>query len=306
MKVACLSDLHLVGAQPQCRTDNIVVDQWTKLEYVFDYATEVNCKAVVQAGDLTDSARSWSVLPQLINFLSVQQHMRFYGVYGQHDTYMYSETSRDRTNLGVLASGHRAKILSARPVRLGGVRFYGASWGQAIPKPKNRKYKNVLVVHAPIGPEVYPGHETTSAERFLKKHDRFDLIVCGDVHRAFTAEVNGRHIINTGPLVRKWADDYMLRHRPHFYVWDSATGELQYIDIPAQPSEEVISRDHIREEREDHTELVREFVEALNTTNRGVDIEAIVTEVLDRLQASTAVANIVTEELSEVYHANNN
>lgn len=304
MRVCCLSDLHLVGSRPQCRIDDIVDYQWEKLKHVFKVASRKGCGVVAQAGDLTDAARSWYVLPRFLSLLSYRWGFKFYGVYGQHDTYMYSENTRDRTNLGVVASGKRARILTARPVVRGGVRFYGASWGQPIPTPKNRRKKNVLVAHASVGPVLYPGHSTTSARRFLRKHKRFDLIIVGDVHRAFIEEDEGRYIVNTGPMVRKWADDYILGHEPHFYIWESTTGRIRRHDIPHTPAADAITRAHLdSEEQADYSELVDEFVDAMiEEDSHSIDIRAIIEDVIRRQGTTNGAVNII-EHYMENAHA---
>lgn len=284
MKLASISDLHLVATQPQCRTDDIITSQWEKLEHMLHTAKTEECKAVLFAGDITDSARSWYVLPALTRILAKDWGMKFYAVYGQHDTYMYADSSRDRTNLGVLQHSDIVRILGKKPRVLQGVRLYGTSWGGVIPKPPNRKKPNVLVIHGPIGPGVYPGHETTPALRFLKKHSMFDLIVCGDVHRRFCESYKGRFICNSGPMVRKWSDDYMLRHRPCFYIWDSAAKSIEEHDIPVEPAEEVITV-RTNTERSDNSEVISSFVDMLLEDNRTINIDQIVKDVAQSLNA---------------------
>lgn len=305
MIIGAISDLHLVGKTPECRLDNIVELQWGKLRWVFNKCEELGCSVLLQAGDLTDNARSWYVLPTLAALLSENWNFKFYGVYGQHDTYMYSEQTRDRTNLGVLAMTKRARILSPRPVLYNGVRFYGASWGQEVPKPRDRRKTNVLVTHAPIGPAVYPGHETTSAGRFLRKHDRFDFILCGDVHRSFFKKSSGRSIVNTGPLVRKWADRATRKHTPNFVVWDSDTGNTRRFIIPHGNAQEVISTDHLeREDQTDNTDLINEFVAAMDEyEDPEVNTTVMLREVMDRMNISAEAREVIALYMEGEEHA---
>lgn len=304
MKVGCLSDLHLVASQPQCRTDNIADLQWSKLYAMLRKAKVAGCKVVVFAGDITDTARSWYVLPRLTELLSMSWGMRFYAVFGQHDTYMYSESTRERTNLGVLERAGLVKILSGTGVVKGGVRFLGASWGQPIPKPKDGRKKNVLVVHAPIGPAVYPGHETTAAMRFIKTNRMYDLVVCGDIHRSFIKQTRDkRTILNTGPLVRKWADSAIVNHRPHICIWDSRTGKVEKKFIKVPDAAEVISREHIQDRVAGAYTIDNVFIEATMQRSAVVNMNAIIAEVIAQANPSAAVTSLLHEYLSEAYDA---
>jgi predicted phosphodiesterase len=263
---------------------------------VFRTAAKFGCKVVLQAGDLTDSARSWNILPRLGEFLSRDWGMKFYCVYGQHDTYMYSEETRGRTNMGVLHSFGKARILSGRPVRYGNVRFYGASWGQEVPKPKKCKdgVRNVLVIHAPIGPAVYPGHETTGAKTFLSANP-FDLILCGDVHRSFHYESNKRHIINTGPLIRKWADEFIIQHRPHIWIYDSKTRKVEKKYIRVRAAAEVINREHLATDDDsgDNAELIEQFSTVMAAAGDSIQINRIIEEVFTMQRTPLKIVNLI-------------
>lgn len=313
MKIACLSDLHLIARNPQCRTDDLVELQWHKLKEVFNTAAAMGCKAIVQAGDITDRPRSWKLLPRLADFLAHDWGMRFYCVYGQHDTYMYSEENRDRTNIGVLAEAGLVKVLCPKPMRFGTrrdkVRLYGVSWGQEVPTPKIDGTPNVLVIHASIGPVMYPGHNTSSAFSFARDN-KFDLIVCGDVHSAFhellthtikLSPLTERHIINTGPLVRKSADEVTMQHQPHFYVWDSKTKECEIFFLESAPApRDVISREHINDEEvEDHTELVQRFSDAMSADTDGINIEAMILNVSREFEPSQKTMELIAQYITE-------
>ena len=70
MKIALLSDIHLVAENPIARLDDIVVTEFGKLSAVFMYCIEHNIDVILQAGDLVDIKRSWELLPRLTTFLN--------------------------------------------------------------------------------------------------------------------------------------------------------------------------------------------------------------------------------------------
>jgi len=212
MKFILISDLHISLEQPIGRLDNVAVISFHKLNIVLEYARKINA-VVVQAGDFVDKPRSWFLLPMLTSCL-MKYKIPIYCVAGQHDVYMYNEETKDNTTLGVLAKAGLVHILNEHPVEIRNVRIYGASHGQEIPVPDDGLV-NILVVHEPIAME-WAGVDYIDAEVFLKEHKEYDYILCGDIHRKFLIQKNGRTILNTGPMVRRSATEYNFKHAPGF------------------------------------------------------------------------------------------
>ena len=116
----------------------------------------------MQSGDVFDRPRSWELLPQVISLLKKYPDVKIYGVYGgkNHDTYLHSNETRHKTNLGILERSGLIEILNDKGLSIGGiiepnkyrVLIYGVSYGEEIPKVE-KFYKNqinILVIHAPI------------------------------------------------------------------------------------------------------------------------------------------------------------
>jgi len=257
MKFVSLSDIHLVTANPVARKDNILDTQNLKLEYAFEFAADTG-SSILQAGDFPDSPRSWHLLPMLIRM--IQKHgVQIFGVYGQHDTYLYSEELRHATTLGVLNHIGLINIVDDEPYEAEpGTFITGVSFGGEVPKPVEGADLNILVIHKGISnAPLWPGHKYTKASSFLKKH-KYDFILCGDIHKKFINRSKGRIICNTGPMLRIEATDEMLTHKPGFYVYDTEDRSIQWEEIPHLPSSEVLSRDHI-ESRLRAEEAAEEF-----------------------------------------------
>ena len=262
MKIIYLPELHLSLEQPVGRLDDATETLFGKLKYVFDYAKKEKA-IVVSAGDFFDRPRSWFLLPRIIEFLREYSTVKVYAVFGQHDTYMYHESTRHATSLGSLEKAGLVCILGSDPCSFNDwdVCIYGCNWGEDIPKVKVKSNRDILVIHAPISDKaLWYGHDFISAKMFLKKHKEFDTIHCGDIHRQFFIEDKGRHILNAGPLCRREATEYNFTHIPIYFI-ENDEGILSKV-IPHKPSDEVLSRDHI-ESAESNNLMLQEFIDSM-------------------------------------------
>ena len=304
MKIVGLSDIHLLAKNPIARLDDLTVTQFEKLKYVLDWAYENKAK-VVQAGDFFHRPRSWTLLPKVIDLLYYYS-VTIYCVYGQHDTYFYNERTRESTSLGILEKIGYTHCLDSVMLRdeKEGVDFYGASWGEDIPIPKDKNTVNILAVHAPISTEpLFPDHQYTSAKRFFDKHHHYDLIICGDIHRKFTVR-NGegtQWLINTGPMLRMTADEYNFTHKPEFVVYDTDTGKIEWHVIPHKESSEVLTRQHI-EKITESSEMLKEFVQNLKESSNitGHDLKENIQRYLKENPQEKGVTDILAEVMQDV------
>ena len=279
MKFILISDLHLLNKQPLGRVDDTPETLKKKIIYILNSATKYDA-TILQAGDFTDGPRNWGLLSWITEIFSNWQINRltkkdFYCIFGQHDTYLYSEKTRDKTILGVLAKANLVNILGSEPViftegprKDETVAIYGCSYGMDVPKTNgiNNQLK-ILVIHKEISDApLFKDHEYTSAMAFLKKNKDFDLIICGDIHRRFklslTDENKTRYIVNTGPLLRRSVDEW--DHKPGFYIFDSMNRSFTWQEIPHAPSKEVLTRDHI-EKREETVQILEDFIKAVKS-----------------------------------------
>ncbi len=275
MKFVLLSDIHLSWENSVARKDNLYKVQFEKLGFVFDWAEKINAM-ILSAGDFFHRPRSWYLLPEVISFL-LKRQKTIYTVYGQHDTYLYSEATRDSTSLGILnkyglveiIDKHYEQRLFLEDEDEERIALFGYSYGQDVndlelSKVPDWKVK-ILLIHAPISTApLFPGHNITYADKFLEKHKEFDLILCGDIHQSFIIEKQGRFIVNCGPLLRREATEYNYKHKPHFLVYDTEARSIDQVIIPHETASKVLSREHIIQEEQ--TELMLEdFIESVKT-----------------------------------------
>ncbi len=225
-----MSDLHLLNRKPDKRSDDILESQWEKLEYILVYCADHD-GVLLQAGDMFDKPRDWNVLDRFISLVQ-ECGVDIYSVYGQHD--MYQRNTGVVCNMSLLESLGFIKILdknltSINPI----VNVYGCSFGE---KPENKD--GILVIHAPITcASLYPGMEYNDAKAFLKKYNKYQLILCGDIHIPFIyQDIKSRHIVNTGCMIRKTIKDDF---DPRFYVYDTKEKTIETVYIPCKPFDEI-------------------------------------------------------------------
>jgi DNA repair exonuclease SbcCD nuclease subunit len=266
MRLILLSDLHLTCNTPIARLDNIEETWKRKLGFVVRYAVE-NKLAIIVAGDFFDRPRDWKTLSEVIDLFDSNPEIAT--VWGQHDLYLYGK-DRTTTSLGILVACDKVKELIQYWAGTDNemVYVYGASWGQEIPVPDSPKDLNILVIHKSISDApLFPGHEYTNAEMFLKSHPEYKVIVCGDIHRRFFIQKNGRIIVNPGPLLRMEATEYNMSYEPKFAVLDTLKQSVEWIDIPHEPSEKVLTRRHIENKKETES-MLDEFIKNIYTDHQ--------------------------------------
>lgn len=293
MKIICLSDVHLSTEKPRGRIDDWEAAQWRKLEYIFRRAVQEDA-VILQAGDLCDRPRSWSLLTKLNSILR-NWNVDLYVVRGQHDMYMHSPEAPTTVSLFHDLGSVNLVEGSFWDGELDGVR-----WGGEVPKSSKAK---ILVIHAPIAEApVFDRHDYIDARGFAEKHKNYDLIVCGDIHRHFCIKTKWNVILNCGPMMRREAVEYNFRHEPCFYVWDTDSKELVREVIPHAPAEEVLSRIHIEEQQEIKS-LLSDFVEKVKKTlgsdSPGVDVMSNFKRAIEKVDLPGSTKRLIMEVVNE-------
>lgn len=270
-----LSDVHLTDSNPEGRLDNIVDEQFAKLEFIFKYAKKHKCK-VLQAGDLLNAPKQWNLLSRIMSLIK-KYDVEIFSVKGQHDQYFRSKKDTN-TLFDILSLVPMIHNISNKQIDLGsGVCVTGVAWEHDIPQGNLDADTNILVIHAPIGTTaLFPDHKYNDAMRFLREHKTYNIILCGDIHRHFMLRDRKRAIVNCGPMLRLTAETYNFKHEPCFYVYDTIKRSMEKVIIPHKPANDVLTRDHL--EKVEQAELLLDnFVNGLKKTrvfNAGVDIVA--------------------------------
>ena len=271
MKLGIFGDLHIDNKGPDRRLDNFWESACRKFTQGLEIFRSNNCDCIVSPGDLVEHPGvSYAVTSKIINMINSSKYLLLM-VFGQHDISGHSEATLTTSPLSVLKASGVIELLNDGPYIPAGVvdkindnvMIYGAGFGQEIPKPLNTKDYNILVIHAMISDiSLYPGHEFTQAQQFLKQNPDYKLVICGDVHRRFICTYGDRTIINAGPLMRDTIDKHILEHRPAVVIFDTDTNKAEVIELTFKPVEKVF--DMTVTVKRDNT-LLNKFIERLKT-----------------------------------------
>ena len=229
MRIFGTGDFHARDTQPRNRVDPYMPTLLWKFHHVMEKTLPGD--VVILPGDITDAHKvSDELKTLLIEEFSKYRDRHLLVVYGQHDQQNRDRNLRD-TAFGVLTASKVVTVLSERPLEIGNCLFYGSSYNQGIPRllRKSDKYR-VLVTHKMLSDKDYWFGKVkySSADAFLDRH-KFDLIVSGDNHHAFTTSLEGRSLVNCGSWMRSKTDQ--ATHRPMFVVWQDGKLEKHFIPI---------------------------------------------------------------------------
>jgi len=271
MKLLLTGDWHLTMEKPVNRLDNYLEAQVEKLQFIAEQFGQ-GCSYVLQPGDFFDSHRANDLTKQF--FIGVLREMfgdkKILTVAGQHDM-RFHNSDISNTPLKVIEKAQIAQIIAASFLSITNsherVNIYGSFWGDnSTPEilPDHKNDINIWVLHRMI---IYNKKEWEAQEDYdwanhLLIQTKFDLIVAGDNHRAFSISRGKRHLVNCGSLMRSNIDQ--MDHQPCIFIWDSDTKEIEKIDIPVKDFTEVMDLTKEIKRKEDDKNL-KAFIGGLST-----------------------------------------
>ena len=235
-KFILMSDMHLRFDKPVCRTDDYIQAQTNKLKHVSDYMLHNGIETILHGGDLFDY---WKPAPELITYaMSNMSHGSLISVAGQHDLPQHSMALLKKSGIGTLKESEYVSNYKKKDVHITEVNF-----GEPIPTCIERtKEPHILIIHTYLWVNKTPfAEDNSNAERFFDKHNCFDLILSGDNHQPFVLQDGHRLLVNPGSMMRM--ESSQKDYEPGFYVWDSATFELEF--HPFQIDKNAVSDKHI-------------------------------------------------------------
>ncbi len=268
-KLLLLSDMHLRLNSPAGRIDDFEKTVWEKWRYMLNVAVENRVDAILQAGDFFDKPDpSYYLLNQVFGSLK-STHIPVYSIQGQHDIYMRNQDV-DRTAFGLLDyAGLLFDVGRTKPFEIENTMIYGCSYFDEMNDWGIKKNEfNILIVHKMIGNKpLYPGHEITDAGKFLRDNLLFNILLCGDYHYPFHIKsIDGRHIVNTGCMLRLTRDERDMNRIPHFYIVNTDENEWKQYNFPCESAEKVFSEKIIKNEVD--KEGIYQFIEKLKSRNK--------------------------------------
>lgn len=288
------ADWHIQQDTPSCRIDDYMAAQESKIRQVMELSARESIPVII-AGDLGE--RAYWTNPLLTWFMGI---LADYGekpalmatVLGQHDLPYHQPGKYGECGVRVLEQAEFLSVLGkpgAGPHVTPWAYFYGAWWEQPVPKPD--KGPAVLVMHRMvIDSPLWPGQQAPQARTILRKHPGYRLIVTGDNHKTFVAEMDGRLLVNPGSLMRRTAAQ--IDHRPCVFLWRAEDNELEQVFLDVNPG--AVTRDHMPEVTEDPDARMEAFVERFGASREvGLSFQDNLQAFFDKNDVSQAVQDKV-------------
>lgn len=265
MKIAVCGDQHWTVSKPANRIDDYYATVLRKLDWEVSTAIDMGCNVMVFPGDLFDHYKvPYGLVSKVLKTLVMApsyHDMQFFCIAGQHDQ-RYHTQDLENTPLGLMVNAiddlfllgsKPTTYLSANNER---THFYGAGWGQEIPKPVDDTF-NVLVTHRMVigDTKLWEGQEDyTEAKGLLRDYPEYDLFITGDNHaRVIQRDQHGRAVINMGSMMR--STTAQMEHVPAMAIFDTETKDLQILEIPCEPAHKVFAVEKVAVEKERNEKL---------------------------------------------------
>ncbi len=295
------ADWHLRPDQPVARTDDFWLAIAEKVCFILDLAKENGCP-ILLAGDLghRPGVRNW---PFWLLYWCMANLGRapLFVTPGQHDLPNHQIDLVDESGLGILhLSGCVTTILgrfrAGDPDRQ---RFsvYPFHWNKPVRKPSDSGAPNIAMAHTMVieNKPLWPGQEAPRGHELLEQFPEYSVILTGDNHNPFTAQVDGRWLVNPGSLARTAANQ--IDHKPRVYLWWARGNRVEPVFLPIQP--DVLDRTHIekRRSRDDRfTAFVAQTKKIEEQGEVGLSFE-------DNMEAVLAKTRLRERTVEKIYEA---
>lgn len=276
------ADWHLREDVPVCRIDDFVTAQWSKVFFIAELQKKYNCP-VIHSGDLFDH---WKPSPALLSKTIEYIPKKFYTVYGNHDLPQHSMELKHKSGVHTLATGGHINLLEH------------GHFGESEPRLGmlfNAGDVNMAVWHTftYMGKEPWPGCESPTGNKLLRKYKDFDLIVTGDNHQSFFTEDNGRLLVNPGSITRQTAKQHDFK--PCVYLWHSEDNTVTRVYLPID--EDAVSREHL-EKTEQRNERLESFISKLDGDwEAGISFEENIERFKQKNKVNKHVMEIIYKAL---------
>jgi DNA repair exonuclease SbcCD nuclease subunit len=244
------ADIHLRLTTPTARTDDYQDALLRKIEFLRSKSVGLGVP-VLDAGDLFDN---WRASPEAESIAMQSLPFVMVTIPGNHDIPKHNINLYYKSSLHVLDAAKRIHvgINPDTPLRVGNNMVYFFPYGTPIEKMVDVGENiealdgecHIALYHGMVigsKDELWPGaKEYNMARALLQRVPGFDVIVTGHNHKTFTAEYEGRHLINPGSMMRMDADQ--MDHQPSFFIlYSDNSYTQQYIPI----EKDVLTRQHI-------------------------------------------------------------
>ena len=296
-KMIISADWHIRATRPRCRVDNDWLEtQRMALAKVMKVAIDKKSPVLV-VGDIfhSNSDTSFECI-QLVQ----QMADKLGGLYilaGNHDLPYHSSENLDKSAIGVLLNSNNVHLIKDYLTKWNLEQEYpyiisAGNFDEEDDKRAEIVFKHVLTILSEDKPDFV---DCETPESLLEKFPDAKWIFTGDYHHNFHYEKNGRHVVNSGCLLRQASD--MKNYKCGVYFVDTDENIVEF--IPIIDNEDLIDDSYILQENE-RNERIESFVDKLKKT-KGVSLDFIdnVQNEMKRNKFETELVQVV-DELLEV------
>lgn len=297
MRMIITADWHIRATRPRCRVD----ENWIKTqELALSQLLEISCKKdapIIVVGDLFHSNSDTSF--ECINMVQklADKSGELYILAGNHDLPYHSSENIDKSAIGVLLKSENVfpikELFEKLYYRNNDTYNYSAS---NFDEPDNVNaefvFKHILTIPKEDKSDFI---ECETPESLLEKFPKAKWIFTGDYHRNFHYEKNGRHVVNSGCLLRQVSDFKDYQCGVYYVDTDENVAEF----VPIIDREEFIDDSYITKESEREARI-NDFVDKLkNTETVSFDFVDNVERAMAENKFDSELKDVV-EELLEV------
>ena len=277
MRFVLTADWHIRATKPRCRIDeDWVQTQRLALNQIADIANSKDFPVYV-VGDLFHSHgdTSFEVVQLIQEFANSLNHGMFI-LAGNHDLQYHNSSNLHKSAIGILLHCEKINFIQNNEY---------VSVGNFDQETENKEiiFKHILCF--PDLKSMPPNVNAVTAEDLLDEYDNAKWIFTGDYHHNFVYENKGRHVVNSGCLIRQVSD--MKDYQCGVYVIDTDLNKIDF--VPIVDDYDLVDDSHILRQNE-KDERIENMVDKL------MDIEAVSLDFIQNIE-NVLLNNDIPDEI---------
>ena len=288
-KMIITADWHIRATRPRCRIDSDWIETQRKaLRQLLNIADEKKAPIMI-VGDIFHSNSDTNF--ECINMVQKLADVTggIYILAGNHDLPYHSSENIDKSAIGVLLKSENIFKIEDYFNRFS-ANFSASNFDEEDDENAEIIFKHTLTIPSKDKPDYI---DCETPESLLEKYPTAKWIFTGDYHKNFHYEKEGRHVINSGCLLRQASDfkDYQCG----VYFVDTDENIVEF--IPIIDKEDLIDDSYIMQENE-RNERIESFVDKLkNTENVSLDFIENAQKEMKRNHFESDLTDVVNELL---------
>lgn len=211
MRFILSADLHLREDRPRCRMD----EDWLKtqknaLNQLVHICVKNECDLVL-VGDIFHRSSEFRMVVYIQKIAEKLKlhNLSLYYLCGNHDMLYHQSSNIDKSAIGLLKNSNNCfnikELFEKHNYNSGeNINYSVANFDES-----DNKYAKIVFKHVLCFPDVKsipPNVDALTAKDLLEEFPNAKWIFLGDYHKNFHYEKNGRHVVNSGCLLRQAVD----------------------------------------------------------------------------------------------------